>query len=624
MRARRSRGRVQSGWAEPSLEWRSELLAQVEEPDSIPAAGASPTDGAALREDPSGSRTTRPSRARGGRARQPRSRQPSGNAVGGLALDAGPTSKIPLFVVWHRWSELRVHDHEPLMLAQAAAERENGRILHLYPLEVENLLGCSQVAGIKRCSLRRALFWQESVISLARSIEKESGGKNELVISYDLQALEAAATAASLKETPGHAYSRHYASTVGVFSSLLSHLSTGRASEELELQAVFTHASCCTEEVETERQVRCVLTGAPESIGEACQGTARPELVIAWGGLTMHHVQDLPWKPSDIAFPLYKGEFQKALKANRVRPRSPVETPCRWAPGPDRLLHGFSEASPRLAAFVRTTKDTKRAASGCAVTDVFRVLLGLEADLHDSVAAFDPVALLPDNAKAQPARPHEPLPLLGRSPFMYPPPTPSLCASATDQIGGSAPDARAVVGSWFGGEQCALAYLEYLLFETDAVAHYKGATESFNVSDVNNSINAGTRLSPWLAFGCLSPRTLMHKIRTYERTGFSKAAGRVKGSVAPSVRLFQELVFRDFLRFSALRWGRRLFLLGGPFQIHDTYAALPSFWRPNSFETDALFRRWQLGQTGFPFVDAGMRELALSGYMSHLHRQVAE
>ncbi|CAD7943672.1 unnamed protein product [Amoebophrya sp. A25] len=35
----------------------------------------------------------------------------------------------------------------------------------------------------------------------------------------------------------------------------------------------------------------------------------------------------------------------------------------------------------------------------------------------------------------------------------------------------------------------------------------------------------------------------------------------------------------------------------------------------------AAFRKWQLGRTGFPFVDAGMRELLKTGYLSHLHRQ---
>ena len=49
-----------------------------------------------------------------------------------------------------------------------------------------------------------------------------------------------------------------------------------------------------------------------------------------------------------------------------------------------------------------------------------------------------------------------------------------------------------------------------------------------------------------------------------------------------------------------------------------------------------LFQKWREGRTGFPFVDAGMRELAVAGiacrvrekllteatgYISHLHRQ---
>ena len=33
------------------------------------------------------------------------------------------------------------------------------------------------------------------------------------------------------------------------------------------------------------------------------------------------------------------------------------------------------------------------------------------------------------------------------------------------------------------------------------------------------------------------------------------------------------MVFRDFLRFSALRWGRNLFLIRGPFEIDASDAA---------------------------------------------------
>jgi hypothetical protein len=76
-------------------------------------------------------------------------------------------------------------------------------------------------------------------------------------------------------------------------------------------------------------------------------------------------------------------------------------------------------------------------------------------------------------------------------------------------------------------------------------------------------------------------------------------------------RLHTELNFRDFLRFSALSWGTKLFKAGGPFEVGGIK------W---SYDQER-FAKWQAGKTGFPFVDAGMRELALTGYISHLHRQ---
>ena len=68
---------------------------------------------------------------------------------------------------------------------------------------------------------------------------------------------------------------------------------------------------------------------------------------------------------------------------------------------------------------------------------------------------------------------------------------------------------------------------------------------------------------------------------------------------------------RDFFLFTALKDGPRL-------------EGLPSSCTPAS-EPDqnatAMFRRWAAGRTGFPFVDACMRELAATGYISNRGRQ---
>lgn len=148
--------------------------------------------------------------------------------------------------------------------------------------------------------------------------------------------------------------------------------------------------------------------------------------------------------------------------------------------------------------------------------------------------------------------------------------------------------------------------------ESGQLKNYRGATESFAHGD-HNPVNSGTRLSPWLAFGCISARMVIHEARNAERIhGKSSSTGKGGGKMGSTgARLHTELNFRDFLRFSALSWGTRLFKIGGPFRVSGIQ------WGYD----EGSFKRWQAGQTGYPFVDAGMRELATTGYISHLHRQ---
>lgn len=164
---------------------------------------------------------------------------------------------------------------------------------------------------------------------------------------------------------------------------------------------------------------------------------------------------------------------------------------------------------------------------------------------------------------------------------------------------------------WKGGETAALEHLQWYM-DSGQLKNYRGATESFAHGE-HNPVNGGTRLSPWLAFGCLSARMVVHESREYERkNGKSSSTGKGSGKMGSTgARLHTELNFRDFLRFSALSWGTNLFKVGGPFKVKGIE------W---SHDLEK-FRQWQAGQTGFPFVDAGMKELALTGYISHLHRQ---
>ena len=82
------------------------------------------------------------------------------------------------------------------------------------------------------------------------------------------------------------------------------------------------------------------------------------------------------------------------------------------------------------------------------------------------------------------------------------------------------------------------------------------------------------------------------------------------GASDSSYWLWFELLWRDYFRLLQRKYGRRLFngsgLKGNASPPHDA----------------AAFDRWRSGQTGHALIDAGMRELAATGYISNRMRQI--
>jgi deoxyribodipyrimidine photo-lyase len=76
--------------------------------------------------------------------------------------------------------------------------------------------------------------------------------------------------------------------------------------------------------------------------------------------------------------------------------------------------------------------------------------------------------------------------------------------------------------------------------------------------------------------------------------------------------LIFELRWRDFFRLMMLKHGKSVFQFQGFGQ---------SFVPPPG-RSENTFRRWAEGKTGQPFVDAAMRELKFTGFMSNRMRQV--
>ena len=175
---------------------------------------------------------------------------------------------------------------------------------------------------------------------------------------------------------------------------------------------------------------------------------------------------------------------------------------------------------------------------------------------------------------------------------------------------GAAPptDDRAPV-AWVGGESTGLAWVHDYIWRREALARsYVGATNTMTKGKSAIGRDATSKISPWLAHGCVSPRRLLHEVERYEKKrGASKATGWIK----------HELVWRDYLRFAALAWGKELFAVDG------ISGALRGRQWLGGGEATALLQRWADGKTGYPFVDCFMRELAATGYSTHCGRECA-
>ncbi|NDV91258.1 DASH family cryptochrome [Alteromonas sp. 345S023] len=151
-------------------------------------------------------------------------------------------------------------------------------------------------------------------------------------------------------------------------------------------------------------------------------------------------------------------------------------------------------------------------------------------------------------------------------------------------------------GDFTGGETAALSHLHRYLFEWQSAATYK---ETRNALD---NWRDSTKLSPWLALGAISPKEVMRQVTLFEAT-------HVKND--STYWIYFELLWREFFFWLQQKYGRQWFQFTG---IQGK--------APNTAHNSETFKKWCDGETGYPIVDACMRQLAAAGYMSNRGRQL--
>lgn len=146
-----------------------------------------------------------------------------------------------------------------------------------------------------------------------------------------------------------------------------------------------------------------------------------------------------------------------------------------------------------------------------------------------------------------------------------------------------------------GGTKAAHQRIQHYFWETQQLSTYK-LTRNGLVG-----IDYSSKLSAWLALGCISAKEIYWDIKAYEKKF---------GSNESTYWLFFELIWRDYFKYIALKHGNRIFYLSGILNKHYT-------WKSSK----KALELWTQGRTNESFVNANMIELQQTGWMSNRGRQ---
>jgi len=154
--------------------------------------------------------------------------------------------------------------------------------------------------------------------------------------------------------------------------------------------------------------------------------------------------------------------------------------------------------------------------------------------------------------------------------------------------------ADGIRAAWQPGE--AGAQKQMKIFLSNGLAHYRIGRDTPGVSQVS-------RLSPHLHFGEISPNTIWHAIKLHSHANTK---------TSPDCETYlRELIWREFANHLLYHFPKTT-----DKPLREEFDQFP--WSPNS----KYFKAWRTGKTGYPIVDAGMRELWHTGWMHNRVRMV--
>lgn len=157
---------------------------------------------------------------------------------------------------------------------------------------------------------------------------------------------------------------------------------------------------------------------------------------------------------------------------------------------------------------------------------------------------------------------------------------------------------KSAVNGLKGGEDEAMNRLDYYFFKLIGLKNYKGTRNGLI------GVDYSSKLSLWLAYGCISARYVYSKIQLFEKN---------YGSNNSTKQFAHFFLFRDYLKFYSYCYGRKIFFLKSNLvdnledyddilEVSSSFSAMSFYDNKKKWKKDrSLFDRWCNGETGKVF-----------------------
>ena len=149
-----------------------------------------------------------------------------------------------------------------------------------------------------------------------------------------------------------------------------------------------------------------------------------------------------------------------------------------------------------------------------------------------------------------------------------------------------------------GGSKTGKNHLNDYIWESKAIKHYKFSRNQLLGKDYSS------KFSPWLAHGCISPREIMAEVSKFEKE---------IGSSISTYWIWFELLWRDYFHILAHKLG--------PYFFDQKKDALSIYMNTLSEIDQKNATKYINAETDSPFINAGVKELKETGYISNRIRQ---